>query len=338
MSDTILIVDDDLQVVTGLQRSLYKRFAVEIAGGADDAIEAISGGDDYAVVVSDLQMPGMSGIEFLEKVKDLSPDSVRILLTGHADLDTAIAAVNSGNIFRFLTKPCPREVLCSTLETALERHRLLVGERQLLQETLMGTVEALMEVLGAMHPAAFGRARRLRQYVRYMALACHPVDLWQFEAAAMLAQLGCVSVSPATLERIYTGQELSSAEEAAMAHHPQVGKQLLAHIPRLEHVARMIECQNDEFVDRELPADEYSIRLGGQMLAVAIDFDRLLTLGATPSSALHEMRGLEIYDPSLLDIMAGFQASHPITPDGSPADPELAVYRPVANRVSRLLR
>ena len=98
----------------------------------------------------------------------------------------------------------------------------------------------------------------------------------------------------------------------------------------------MIAYQNDEYVDEELPAQEYSVKLGAQMLAVAIDFNRLLMLGALPEAALAEMRGLEIYDPTLLDIMASC-SSGPADVE-TPEDEELAVYRPIVNRVSRLLR
>ena len=107
MNEAILLVDDDVRVVSALQRSLYRTYRIEIAAGAQDALDAI-GKNSYAVVVSDLQMPGMNGVELLTHVKRLSPGTVRILLTGQADLDAAIAAVNEGNVFRFLTKPCPR--------------------------------------------------------------------------------------------------------------------------------------------------------------------------------------------------------------------------------------
>ena len=65
----------------------------------------------FAVVVADMRMPGMDGVEFLQHVKEMSPDTVRIMLTGNADMQTAIDAVNKGNIFRFLTKPCPYETM-----------------------------------------------------------------------------------------------------------------------------------------------------------------------------------------------------------------------------------
>src|SRR4051812_31777786 len=115
MTPTILLVDDDVRVISALQRSLYRDYRIEIAAGASDALTALTQGS-YAVIVSDLKMPGMSGIDLLTTVKTAYPDTVRVLLTGEADLDAAIAAVNDGNVFRFLTKPCPQELLKKTLD------------------------------------------------------------------------------------------------------------------------------------------------------------------------------------------------------------------------------
>src|SRR4030042_1805929 len=95
-------------------------------------------GKPYAVIVSDLKMPGMNGIKFLSKVREMAPDSVRVMLTGFAELQTAIDAVNEGNIFRFLTKPCPPDILSRALDMGIEQYRLITAERELLEQTLKG--------------------------------------------------------------------------------------------------------------------------------------------------------------------------------------------------------
>src|SRR5690349_18911452 len=159
MTETILFVDDDIQLVSALQRSFHRIYQVELALNADDALAALAE-TPYALVVSDLQMPGMNGIELLSRVKTLSPETVRILLTGQADLEAAIEAVNEGNIFRFLRKPCPQELLKKTLDAALTQFRLQMAERHVLQETLVGTVSVLTELMATAAPAAFGRASR----------------------------------------------------------------------------------------------------------------------------------------------------------------------------------
>ena len=226
MNDAILLVDDDIRVVSALQRSLYRTYRIEIAAAAQDALDAI-GQNAYAVVVSDLQMPGMNGVELLANVKKLSPDTVRILLTGQADLDAAIAAVNEGNIFRFLTKPCPQPTLCKTLDAALEQYLLQSAEKEVLKETLTGTVAILIQILSAIQPLAFGRASRIRQYMCLLRAELQIEDSWEFEAAAMLSQLGAISVDPSVLKKYYDGEDLSEVDRRHLLSHASIGRRLL---------------------------------------------------------------------------------------------------------------
>jgi len=170
-NEKILLVDDELRVVQALQRALRSEFTIEIAGGPEIGLQVLARDGPFAVVVSDLRMPGMDGIQFLARVKAASPESIRVMLTGQAELNAAIAAVNEGNIFRFLTKPCPPATLGRVLEAALEQHRLITAERELLQNTLMGCVTVLTEILSVVYPAAFSRSFRIKHYAALVAKA-----------------------------------------------------------------------------------------------------------------------------------------------------------------------
>src|SRR5208282_234032 len=125
MSEKILFVDDEPVLLQGYQRLLHKEFQVTTAVGGAAALTMIQHMGPFAVVLSDMRMPGMNGVEFLLKVKTLAPDAVRIMLTGAAELKTAIDAVNEGNIFRFLSKPSNKEILVKTLTDALAQHHLV---------------------------------------------------------------------------------------------------------------------------------------------------------------------------------------------------------------------
>ena len=127
----VLSVDDEPNVLDGVKRNLRRDFRVVTAAGGAAGLRAFEEAA-FAAVVSDLRMPGMDGIEFLGRVRDVSPDTTRILLTGNADLTAAVSAVNEGNIFRFLTKPCPPDVLISAVTMAVDQQRLLTAERELL--------------------------------------------------------------------------------------------------------------------------------------------------------------------------------------------------------------
>ncbi len=310
MPEKILCVDDELNILLALQRQLRKQFHVESALGAEKALAAIEREGPFAVIVSDLQMPGMNGLELLSKVKDSSPDTVRIMLTGQADLTTAIAAVNEGSIFRFLTKPCSAEELEATLYAAVDQYRLITAERHLLENTLHGSVKVLTEVLSLVHPAAFSRATRIHRYVHHMAIELELSNIWQYDVAAMLSQIGCITMEPGALDRIYMGEELSDEEMKMFAAHPAAGGELLAHIPRLEPVAKMIAGQNLAYgqqPDAPAPHPPDAVAVGMQLLKASIDFDHLLTGGRSHDEALGQMRAHAMYySPACLDALATF--------------------------------
>ena len=123
MTDKILIVDDDPHILEGLRAVLTSYFHLRTAHGPEQGLQELRSSGPYAVVVSDLKMPGMSGVDFLARVREVSNKTVRVMLTGYADVDAAIAAVNRGEVFRFHTKPCPTEVLRQTLNDGLSKFR-----------------------------------------------------------------------------------------------------------------------------------------------------------------------------------------------------------------------
>jgi DNA-binding NtrC family response regulator len=126
----ILLVDDDIEILDGMQRQLRRDFDVTTTCDAKEAIRLVVAGGPYAVVVSDLRMPGMDGVSLLFLIRKISPETVRVLLTGNADVEAAISAVNQGNIFRFLTKPCPPAILIGALEASVEQYRLSNAGRE----------------------------------------------------------------------------------------------------------------------------------------------------------------------------------------------------------------
>lgn len=299
MSARILCVDDEPNILQAFVRQLRK-FDVVTAPGAEPGLKAVDKAGPFAVVMSDFRMPGMNGIQFLAKVRERSPNTVRIMLTGQADLSAAAQAVNEGNIFRFLLKPCPSDVLTQALHAAVEQYRLMNTERQLLEQTLRGTVEVLSEILGMVNPEAFGRAYRMRRYVLHMTRQLQVADEWQYEIAALLSQIGCIAVPPDILDKIHVGERLTEEEHRIYASHSQVGHDLLAQIPRLDIIARMIQNQNAGFDGSEGHGAADPIALGGQMLRAALDFDELLIRGETYASAAAKLRASFQYNPALI--------------------------------------
>tara|TARA_R110002096_G_scaffold188605_1_gene368548 strand:+ start:999 stop:2144 length:1146 start_codon:yes stop_codon:yes gene_type:complete len=121
----ILFVDDDQRILDGIRRRLRGSFDIETAVGPERGLEAMAGDEQFAIVVADMNMPGMTGAQFLSIVRDRHPKSVRMMLTGNADVDTATAAVNDGNVFRYMTKPVTSEELRRSLDAGFEHRRVI---------------------------------------------------------------------------------------------------------------------------------------------------------------------------------------------------------------------
>jgi response regulator RpfG family c-di-GMP phosphodiesterase len=309
MAHKVLFVDDELAVLDGYRRSLRGDFAVDIAEGGEQGLVSIRDRGPYAVVVSDMRMPSMNGAQFLAQVRQEAPDAVRMLLTGYTDLSAAMAAVNEGNIFRFLTKPCEKEVLTQALAAGLAQHNLIIAEKELLENTLMGSIKVLTEVLGAASPHAFGRSMRIARYVRHLVAKFKLSDPWRFEAAAMLSQLGCVTLDLDIIQRAYFGARLVPEDKARFASHPQVAKDLLSQIPRLEPIAWM--------VSQQLPAEGAPsghdgpspfgdvIALGAKILKLSVAMDTLRMQGLDEVHAIAKLRERRNeFGTALIDALA----------------------------------
>ena len=307
MTKRILCVDDDAELLEAYSRRLRKRFQIESAFGGEEALAAVLHRGPYAVVVADLRMPGLSGVQLLSKIKVCSPDTVRIMLTGHADLHTALEAVNDGNIFRFLTKPCPVDLLARTLEVSLRQHALVTAERELLNKTLTGIVKVLTDMLGLANPAACGRASRVHNLVMKICEEMGLAEPWEINVAAMLSQVGCVAISRDTLAKVQRGADLSSEESDTLRNHPRVGRELVQAIPRMEEVAEIIAHQ-DSLYHRQRPLQKEpfgsSIPLGSRVLKAALDFDELFSRGIAEEDALTTLKDRQgWYDPGVLEVL-----------------------------------
>lgn len=306
MCKRILLVDDEPNILNGYKRHLRKLFDVEVADGGAQAIKRIEADEAYAVVVSDMQMPEVTGVQVLAHAAKVHPDTVRIMLTGNADQNTAVSAVNEGRIFRFLTKPCEPVALAQALDAGTQQYQLLRAERNLLSKTLGGSVSLMTEVLSIVHPTAFGSSSRIRNLTRQICVKLSLPNAWEVEIAAMLSKIGCVSVPTSTLEKWYAAKSLTDEEKKMIEAHPQVGATLVRKIPKLQGVAKIIELQNCR-ADRKTcqgqdPGEE--VPIGARVLKVLVDYDALLTSNST-------LKAMEMitsdrktwYDPKVIEAL-----------------------------------
>ena len=312
----VLVVDDEAYVREVISRSLEANGYS--CAQADNGLLAwqMLQKEDYALVVSDIMMPGLSGIELLEKVRERFDDVAVLLVTAVDDRETAVRAVRSG-AYGYIVKPFSEDEICIGVAAALERRRLITAERELLEKTLQGSIKVLTEILSLVRPLAFSRASRLERYVNHIVTRLCLPDAWQFTLAAMLSQIGMVILSPDSLEKVYAGQPLSEGEKQMLATHPSVARGLLSNIPRMEIVGEMIEEQYQPFsaINGDDPRKWDRVILGAQILKVAGDFDELVSKGAPPARAISLLRRRPDEDaPALVEALEGLEAeSDPVT-------------------------
>jgi hypothetical protein len=185
-------------------------------------------------------------------------------------------------------------------------------------------VSVLIELLSAVSPLAFSRASRIRSYVRHMAAQLELPDLWEFDLAAMLSQIGCIGVPVQILEKLHAGTPLTAEERTAFASHPAIGRNLLAGIPRLEGVTEMVGHQMTPYCElRDLKISE-TVRMGAQMLMAAIRLDELVCRGESPASSLKSMlksmrECAGIYHPKLMTVAMESAEAGAVVSEPAPA-------------------
>jgi hypothetical protein len=144
-----------------------------------------------------------------------------------------------------LTKPCDADVLNSAVEEALEQHRLITAEKELLEKTVYGSIQVLSEMLSLVNPVAFSRAVRIKRLVQHVARVLKLPDAWQLELAVMISHLGYVGMPSELLQRAYTGEPITADEKALLGGAAQTAHHLMAKIPRIDGVLAIVERLGD---------------------------------------------------------------------------------------------
>lgn len=312
-NEKILLVDDEHYVLDALTRQLHKSYPVETAKSATEALEILESKGPFAAVVSDLRMPGMDGIALLTEVRKKYPNTTRVILSGDADLEKAIEAVNSGQVFRFLTKPCSANGLATTLSLAVRQYQLLTSEKELLNKTLKGSISMLSEVLSLANPRAFSRGYRIRNIVVEIAIKMGLKPLWRYEVAALISQLGCIAVPDDILKKVSLNETLNDGEKKMFDDHPRIGAQLVRRIPRLEGVADIISSQLLPFEESISSASEPDTNIiGSHILRAALDYDQLTAQGMTHEEAISQLYNRQgRYNPDVLQQLKLLQPRLP---------------------------
>jgi DNA-binding NtrC family response regulator len=193
----ILCVDDEPHVLESLRDSLRRRFEVVGTSNGFEGLRLLVA-EEFPVVLSDMRMPRIDGARFLTLAREHAPDTVRLLLTGQSTLEDAVTAVNEGEIFRFLVKPCPTPELIAAIDSAIRQYEITVEERRINEQLLDGALQAMLSMAATVDPTAPERADRVRALAVELARAVGITYAREIGRACELVQLGAISLPAET--------------------------------------------------------------------------------------------------------------------------------------------
>ncbi|MBO93790.1 MAG: hypothetical protein CMI32_02680 [Opitutales bacterium] len=300
--NNILFVDDEETVLSGFRLTIGKHYDVSVATSGPQGLEVFEKEGPFAVVVSDFQMPGMNGAEFLRAIRSKDNETVTMLLTGAANFENVSETVRSGRIFRLLGKPCRTEEMKENISDALEQYRLIQAEKNMLEETLNGAVRAMTSILAASKPLFFGRSQRVKQMAFLLADEMGVNDPWRLELAATFAYLGYVGLPDEVQEDVYNHKVLADEVVKIVSGFPTFISEVLGEIPRLDEIASIILHIDNDY-NEDVP-DEREVRKLASILRISQHYDRYATEGHAQSRIFETLQQRkEIYLPGAIEAL-----------------------------------
>ena len=302
MNNKILCVDDEDMILKGFQLNLRKDFELHLASNGVEGLEVFDREGGFSVVLSDMRMPQMDGATMLGEIKKRDPEVVTVLLTGHTDFESAMSAVNSGSVFRMLSKPCPPEDLIKVLHASIEQNDLIRSKRILLDQTLRGAVDALAESLSFAKPLFFGRAQRVRRLANELAEIMEIPNSWRVDVASVFSQIGYISLPNSVSEDVYHKRKLNAEVKEMVKQLPSDTQKVIDKIPGLEDVCKILQKVDIQYRFEE--NDATGLRLLASVLRVALDFDYYEETGHDRAIILQTLKSrTKDYDPNVTDAL-----------------------------------
>lgn len=308
----VLIVDDEEDNLALLYRTLRTKYQITKAHSAIEALEILKT-EEFDCILSDHKMPLMDGVEFLKRVNDIQPRTMRLLVTAYSDVKILIDAINQAKIYRYIKKPYSPDELIMIVEAALETYQLKKDNENLitdLQDLFSGTVRAIIEALDAKDSFTLGRSKRVAFYALKMVnkLALKPEEASQIELAGLLHDIGMIGVAEDILSK---SQKLTDEEYDKIKMHVYYGIKILEDIKQLNDITEIIKYHHEYYNGKGYPygLKGEEIPLGARIIAIADAFDSMVSNRAyrksmTPQEAMAaiEQGAGEQFDNNLVPI------------------------------------
>lgn len=308
----ILIVDDEEDNLALLYRTLRSKYSVTKATNAITALEILKE-QSFDCILSDHKMPLMDGVEFLKRVNDIHPKTMKLLVTAYSDVKILIDAINYAKIYRYVKKPYTPDELLMVVESALECYQLKKDNENLiadLRDLFSGTVRAIIEALDAKDSFTLGRSRRVAFYALKIAnkLSLTPAEVSKIELAGLLHDIGMIGVEEDILNKT---EKLTDQEYAKIKMHVFYSIKILEDIKQLNEITEIIKYHHEYYNGCGYPygLKGEEIPLGSRIIAIADAFDALTSNRAyrscmTTDDALKiiEQGCNKQFDPYLVDV------------------------------------
>ncbi len=268
----LLIVDDDEGLLRGLKRNLCLHLKVDIANSGPEGLEKLTA-IPFSVVISDMQMPGMNGVKFIQEARLISPHTTYMMLTGNQDMDTAVDAMNEGRVFRFLNKPCDVTTIRNAVALAQKQFELVTAERELLERTVVGAVSVMTDVLETLQPNAAQQARKITEIAESLNERLGLQPDWRLKVVSRLSFLGLALMPTAKQLCLRTQSVSSPAYVDNFKQMTESSARLVAKIPRLEEIAKIISMQSE--VGGDFTPSSEGVETPAILVRVAFDWTML---------------------------------------------------------------
>lgn len=319
----ILIVDDDIENIKLIGNFLRnENYLLGIASDGLQALKLLEGAKDYDLVLLDINMPNMNGLDVCRVMKSnqLLKDIPIIFFSANNDIEFIVEGFEAG-ANDYIVKPVKKRELLARISTHLrlkkaekslvesikEKDRLLVSEQQLLDKTLKGSIKMLIDILSMVTPLNLFPNKKVTENVRTIAKGLKLTNAWELEITVLLSKLGCISIPVEVLNNKLNGKKLSKEQNRMFMQHPELGKKLLANIPRFENIAESIYYQFKNYDGTGYPNDNVlgeSIPLFARILTVVNDIEEYNMNGNSKIDNLKLMKSnLSKYDPEILKLV-----------------------------------
>lgn len=310
-TNTILLVDDEINNLQLLKRTFRGKYNIITASNGQEGLEAFKENQDkIALIVSDHKMPVMEGTEFLEKVNEMSPDVIKILLTGFSDVEILTDAVNKCNLFQYMLKPFEPEELSRIVEMGISKYNLTSSKSIILKdlkELFYKTIKSISSALDSKDPYTHGHSLRVTLYSLILAKEMNLDDklLEEIETAGLLHDIGKIAIPQNILCK---PGRLTDEEFAVMKSHPTNSEKLIISIKKLAGISSWLKAHHERWDGRGYPdgLKGEEIPLSARIVALADTYDAMTSTRSYRVALAHEIAIEEIkkcagtqFDPTL---------------------------------------